>query len=211
MTRHSSSYIQQRHQSQSSQFHKFVFHRTNASSFKYYHSRRPFTMCFPVQTSVVKKSGSASAPIKRSFLDDSFPTFTVPTFREKPTESIEVSDLTPSEIASLKKKDPFMYYSIPAARKSAMKAKEFDPSLLAGDASSSCSSSTEEGSRKSRKVSQKVTKQRRLSMEMHPDALMDELLNDAEFMSTISQSSGSDASDFDFEDSLLSLFAELSK
>lgn len=90
-----------------------------------------------------------------------------------------------------------------------MTGKDVDPSTLGGSASSSSSVSSE-GSRKSRKVSRTFTKQRRVSVEMHPDALMVELLNDAEFMSRVSSVNLED-DDFDFEDSLLSLFEEMSK
>lgn len=108
-----------------------------------------------------------------------------------------------------------MYYSIPAVRKSAMRSQEVDHSILGGDASPSSDASSQEGSRKSRKISQTITKKRRLSMEMHPDALMEELLNDSSFMSRISMTSGSDDDngniDINFEDSLLSLFEDMTK
>lgn len=93
-----------------------------------------------------------------------------------------------------------------------MRSQEVDYSLIGGGPSSSSSTTSQDGSRKSRKISQTIIKKRRLSMEMHPDALMEELLNDPDFMSTISVTSGSDEDgDFDFEDSLMSLFEEMSK
>lgn len=177
-------------------------------------------MCLPVQSNLLKTNFEGRTAAKNSHstsnssTNDSFvfPTFTVPTFREKPVETIEISSLTSSEIAELKEKDPFMYYSIPAVRKSAMRSQEVDYSLIGGGPSSSSSTTSQDGSRKSRKISQTIIKKRRLSMEMHPDALMEELLNDPDFMSTISVTSGSDEDgDFDFEDSLMSLFEEMSK
>jgi hypothetical protein len=180
-------------------------------------------MCLPVQSNLFKTEFTGRAAAKNSLSNVSsssadsfdFPVFTVPTFREKPIESIDISSLSSSEVDSLKEKDPFMYYSIPAVRKSAMRSQEVDHSILGGDASPSSDASSQEGSRKSRKISQTITKKRRLSMEMHPDALMEELLNDSSFMSRISMTSGSDDDngniDINFEDSLLSLFEDMTK
>jgi hypothetical protein len=170
-------------------------------------------MCLPVKINTVKPAEPSHDDSEKSlFSDDSMPTFTVPTFREKPEESIEIQDLSPSQISSLKRKDPFMYYSIPAARRCAMRGKDLDTSLLTQDASSSCSSSGDLSSRKSRKVTLKVTKQRRFSMEMHPDALMEEMLNDSQFMSTVSNISIAETNDDDdLGDLLYSMFDGMTK
>lgn len=91
--------------------------------------------------------------------------------------------MTSSDLASLKRNDAFMYYSIPTARAAAMHGKDVDPSLLRVDASTSSPSSEEETtSRKARKVSRKVTRQRRVSTECHPDLMLEELFSDPEFV-----------------------------
>ena len=117
-------------------------------------------------------------------------TFSVPTFVQKAEEQIEVTNLKSSDIASLKANDPFMYYSIPAARNAAMKGKEVDLSLFHVDAPSSCVAANTEGrTRKVPKISCKVTRQRRVSTECHPNLLWDDILRDPDFVEALSMPS----------------------
>jgi hypothetical protein len=75
-------------------------------------------------------------------------------------------DLSSQDLASLKKKDPFLYYSIPSIRVAAVLNKQPVPEAEAS----------------------KVRRQSRLSFECHPDLLLDitpnefanDLLDDAE-------------------------------
>ncbi|KAL7518123.1 hypothetical protein ACHAWX_002985 [Stephanocyclus meneghinianus] len=46
--------------------------------------------------------------------------YTVPTLFRKPAKQINLMDLRVADLSSLKEDDPFLYYSIPAVRKSAM-------------------------------------------------------------------------------------------
>jgi hypothetical protein len=64
-------------------------------------------------------------------------TFKVKTIFEKPVKQINLSDLDSSDIASLKTKDPFMYYSIPGVRIASMLDKEIDWSTFDVSAPSS--------------------------------------------------------------------------
>lgn len=174
-------------------------------------------MCFQVQPNALKHSQSSSARAKDTSSNDCLSTLMVPTFNDKPSEFIEITRLTSYEIASLKEIDPFTYYSIPTVRKSTMKGKDMNQKLLGVDALSSCfSPAIKHSSRKSHKVSHIITKQRRLSMEMHPDALLEELLNDPEFMSSvykssnfISFSSDSEKVDGDFSGNIIDSFPSL--
>lgn len=53
-------------------------------------------------------------------------------FEEQNTKSISLNDIqTSADLAELKKKDPFMYHSIPAVRTNIMQGKDVDISTLA--------------------------------------------------------------------------------
>ncbi|KAL7484897.1 hypothetical protein ACHAW6_010516 [Cyclotella cf. meneghiniana] len=136
-------------------------------------------MCLPVQSISFKTmAGECNSSTKISHcLSDHIMTVSVPTFVERADAQIEVTNLNSSDISSLKANDPFMYYSIPAARNAAMKGKEVDPSLLHADGPSSTSSSTRTG--KAPKISFKVRRERRVSTECHPDLLLDQMLCDS--------------------------------
>lgn len=115
------------------------------------------------------KSRLPVAPEEEEEEDDDFEevTFSFPTFK-KPCLKHEVcpKDLSSQDLASLKKKDPFLYYSIPSIRIAAVLNKQ--PVLEA--------------------ETSKVRRQSRLSFECHPDLLLDitpsefanDLLDDAE-------------------------------
>ncbi|KAL3798837.1 hypothetical protein HJC23_004625 [Cyclotella cryptica] len=165
-------------------------------------------MCLPVQSISLKSMpGVSSSPAKMpSSRSEHLMTISVPTFVEKAEAQIEVTSLNASDIASLKAYDPFMYYSIPAARNAAMKGKEVEPSLFHADAPSSCvSSNTEVRSRKAPKISCQVTRQRRVSTECHPDLLWGDMSRDPDFVEAMSRPS---EYDYDFDDYFSSLLAK---
>jgi hypothetical protein len=143
-------------------------------------------MCLPIKSIASRSTAeflTAASSKTSQYSSDHILTVSVPTFVERPVEQLEVSNLTSSDLASLKRNDAFMYYSIPTARAAAMHGKDVDPSLLRVDASTSSPSSEEETtSRKARKVSRKVTRQRRVSTECHPDLMLEELFSDPEFV-----------------------------
>ncbi|KAL7485037.1 hypothetical protein ACHAW6_010623 [Cyclotella cf. meneghiniana] len=58
-------------------------------------------------------------------------TVSVPTFRvEKETKQMDNAEISSSDLNMLKRKDSFMYYSIPAARDAVIRGRELDPSVL---------------------------------------------------------------------------------
>jgi hypothetical protein len=100
---------------------------------------------------------------------------------------MDVAALSSSERSALKTQDPFMFYSIPAARKAMIHGKDASAALT-----ESLAGNTQE---------MKVERQRRLSTECHPDDALADLFNDPEFMASLEQempiknSDGSDLPD----------------
>ncbi|KAL3795416.1 hypothetical protein ACHAWO_011183 [Cyclotella atomus] len=85
--------------------------------------------------------------------------FIVPTFREERPRSVDASSLSQSELAKLKVEDPFMYYSIPSVR----------VAELSGNAVDAPSAGT-------------VVRMQRITAELHPGELVEDVLNDANSM-----------------------------
>ena len=50
----------------------------------------------------------------------------MPTFQEKPSKEVITSDLTSEDLETLKKEDPFMYYSIPEVRRAVFAGRDID-------------------------------------------------------------------------------------
>ncbi|KAL7516958.1 hypothetical protein ACHAWX_001925 [Stephanocyclus meneghinianus] len=165
-------------------------------------------MCLPVQSiSFQSMAGQRSSSTKMShLLSDHILTVSVPTFFERADEQIEVTSLNSSDIDSLKTNDPFMYYSIPAARNAAMKGQEVDPSLLHAYAPSS-TPDTETRTGKASKISCKIRRQRRVSTECHPDLLLDQTLCNSDFKSATCMPSEDD----DQDDYFLSFLEEMTR
>jgi hypothetical protein len=116
-------------------------------------------------------------------------TVSVPTFVEKRKEQIVVKNLTSSDIELLKTKDPFMYYSIPAARNAIMQGKNVVPSRLNVDATSNSMASDKESSTQPAPKLSNVTRQCRISTECHPDLLLEEIICDPDLVAAMSRSS----------------------
>jgi hypothetical protein len=93
----------------------------------------------------------------------SFSDFIIPTFADddKPKQ-VNVENLrTRDSLAELKKKDPFLYFSIPAVKEAALQFEAPDVSALSGN---SARSRTDEGGHDS-----VVERKKRISFECHPD------------------------------------------
>jgi len=99
----------------------------------------------------------------------------VPTFTNKLPKQMDTKDLDSSKLAELKKKDPFMYYSIPAVRGALFRGRSVDPSNVIV---TSTTSSSSEGMQASA-PSQIVKRRTRVAFECHSDLLLEDVLGDA--------------------------------
>jgi hypothetical protein len=87
-----------------------------------------------------------------------------PTFPEdRPKKSIDTANLNAQDIESLKKSDPFLYFSIPAVHKAAIHSREIDLPALHADSHSNSS---------------RVERRSRISFECHTDLLMEEFMEE---------------------------------
>ena len=67
--------------------------------------------------------------------NDQMPIQVATKFEEESTKTIDLNDIqAPADLAELRKKDPFMYHSIPAVRANVMQGTEVDVSTLAASA-----------------------------------------------------------------------------
>ena len=89
---------------------------------------------------------------------------------------------TVDDLETIKKQDPFMYFSIPAVKSARMLMREVDTSNLEASALSrnciSCPSRLETMQHES--LQQKVTRTTRVSVECHPDLLFEDIMNEDE-------------------------------
>ncbi|KAL7474666.1 hypothetical protein ACHAW6_000630 [Cyclotella cf. meneghiniana] len=169
------------------------------------------TMCRPIQsfTSVRSVSTDCTSSRKGSLSlsnSDYSTTVSVPTFVEKRKEHIVLKNLTSSEIELLKTKDPFMYYSIPAARNAIMQGKDVVPSRLYVDVPSNSMASDKKHSTRQAPKRNNVTRLSRMSTECHPDLLLEEILCNPDLVAAMSRSSDLD----DIEGCFLSLLLKMS-
>jgi len=95
--------------------------------------------------------------------------FHIATVFEKPQKKLDIKDITFSDLASLKKSDPFMYYSIPAIRKAVLNGKEVDSSEISMPISDQILRTMRDRSSKSQ-----VTRQSRMSFECYTDLLLED-------------------------------------
>ena len=95
----------------------------------------------------------------------------VPTMRTKPPTKLDVSGMSESDLATLRRTDPFLYHSIPAVRRADLRGGDASPSAVR----SSCeeASGSEAGNE-----SLIVYRRSRLTTECHAGALLDEMLLD---------------------------------
>jgi hypothetical protein len=89
--------------------------------------------------------------------------YVVPTFAEETEEEqVSLNGVSTQELAELKTRDSFMYYSIPQVRKAEMLYKDVDESILASEGSA-----------------QVAKRQKRLSVECHHAKLLDDQVFDS--------------------------------
>ena len=101
---------------------------------------------------------------------------------------------TTSDLQSMKKKDPFLYYSIPGVRSSNLLSEEVDMNSLGTNRIRSCGSFTQRHG--AYQPLETVSRSRRISFESHPDLLniQDLAINDEEGADGELSSLGADAS-----------------
>ena len=110
------------------------------------------------EISIVSRIGeSISAPTK--------------TTDDKPKKTVDLKYITSlDDLKSIKKEDPFMYYSIPGARKATVLMQAIDLSNLIGAGQAVVQDETPQA------ASQKVSRSTRISFECHPDLLLADML-----------------------------------
>ncbi len=117
-----------------------------------------------------------------SQLNNTFAVFTVPTKTGEEDsaqkEVIDASLLTEEDLKILKKHDPFFYFSIPAARSAAPAhlAREVDMSCSKGGTSLGASFPSQ--SQLKSTSSTKVERKSCVSVERHPDLILERLIED---------------------------------
>lgn len=122
---------------------------------KYSSVTTPFTAYKPVTDATVDRAPALGNSIS------------VPTFRTTRSGSLAVSTLTPTDIAELKSRDPFMYYSIPGVRRAEFGGDSVDVTLQSSSAAAT------------------ISRRGRISAEVHPDVLLQDSFVDEERMEWI--------------------------
>lgn len=114
-------------------------------------------MCISDKYSSATTPSTAYKPVTGATVNQANPalanSISVPTFRPTRSASLAVSTLTPMDLAELKSRDPFMYYSIPDVRRAEFCGDSVDAVLQ-----SSSSAAT-------------IPRRGRISAEVHPDVL----------------------------------------
>ena len=117
---------------------------------------------------------------------------TVKTVFEPPKpKTIALKNISDKDLKSLKKQDPFSYYSIPGVRSASLLGKDIDTSDLGScriKGTMSCPARLQTEQVKAHSPTT-VTRSKRISFECHPDLLLEDLLN-----------SGAGLEDFDLEE-----------
>ena len=89
----------------------------------------------------------------------------------KPKKTVDLKYITSlDDLKSIKKEDPFMYYSIPGARRATVLMQAIDLSNLIGARQAVVQDETPQA------ASQKVSRSTRISFECHPDLLLADML-----------------------------------
>ncbi|KAL3793211.1 hypothetical protein HJC23_000753 [Cyclotella cryptica] len=108
------------------------------------------------------------------------------TIFEKPVKQLNLGELNSSDVAALRTKDPFMYYSIPTLKKAAVLQTEFD--LSSFNASTNLSrrvSRTHEKTGDNEQLSHIVSKKCRISFECHAYLLLEDLFRGVDFVESV--------------------------
>ena len=88
-----------------------------------------------------------------------------PMMAKTPKKILDLRNTSSEDLKSIQKLDPFMFYSIPGARRASMLNQDIDTSLLAGTSSNRRSSWSAQ--------SNKVARSTCISVEAHPDLLLE--------------------------------------
>ena len=91
---------------------------------------------------------------------------------EKPKKEVDLGSISLDDLESLKKTDPFMYYSIPQVKRATVLMRNIDMSSLLGPPARAAHQG------EAPEVSQKVSRSTRHSFECHPDFFLGDLLWD---------------------------------
>ena len=99
------------------------------------------------------------------------------TIDDGPKKQIDIKDISANDLESIKREDPFMYYSIPGVRISKMLMKDGADTYKLSAASTmkrSCFSSASRLETVQGKAQETVVRKSCISFECHPDLLLDE-------------------------------------
>ena len=129
---------------------------------------------------------------------------TVLTFpKEAAPQLLDVADITSSDLATLKKTDPFMYYSIASVQNATLHFTDVDESVALDLVTKQNSSDMKLG--KDASIKRTVYRKQRISTECHPDLLLEQMFRNDDIMAS-SESLELDSDDGDdLYDFLLSL------
>ena len=94
---------------------------------------------------------------------------------EKPKKKVNISNLSFEDLQSIREHDIFLYYSIPVVRTAKILMKPLDMSSLGAQDTTSSLSGEEDEARHPPEVT--VTRSTRITTEVHPDLLLEDLLN----------------------------------
>ena len=123
-------------------------------------------------------------PLSPSAVAASLTTATVPTASADPSPvEVDVNKaLSAQDLRSLKKQDPFLYYSLPGVREASVQRKRVDMHQLAQDGlrrtCASCPASTQTVAMTDTTATAKVKRCTRVSFECAPDLLLEDLLEE---------------------------------
>ena len=92
-------------------------------------------------------------------------------------KTIDLKNMSAEDLKSIKKQDPFLYYSIPGVRSAMFLSTDIDTSDLGASKTKSCPSRLQTTRGKARS-SRTTTRSSCISFECHPDLMMEDLLSD---------------------------------
>jgi hypothetical protein len=106
----------------------------------------------------------------------------VPTVFEKPTVQMNLRNLNSADVAALKKKDPFMYYSIEEVRAAAVLNRRVDTSTFIDepikDDAAAAAGPPPSNKQKQGEDGRIITRKSRMSFEVHGDLLFEEFIHE---------------------------------
>ena len=123
----------------------------------------------------------------------------VPTIMHKPQQEqeIDIRNMSANDLDTLRRKDPFLYHSIPQVNKATLSVKTVDHSKVLKDTASSKSyaSSSSSSSSCSTTNTMIVSRKTRITTEVAPSMLLDELIYDGGLDTSTSSTDDDDSSE----------------